>query len=153
MIMHPHGKSQRLLDKTKAEWKNKGMLKSKNVFLFGSIGLVILAIGFVAVLDRTRQPGSPADLRARAGATNTLKVTAVVTSVDETTGTIVVTNVQFQDKGTGANKNLGEWKVTPPPGFFATSLQPGMNLLITIDARTFLATNHTVTATEIRIQK
>lgn len=123
-------------------------MKSKaNLFLFGSVVLILLAIALVAILAKTAPTGSSTDVRARAGTQNTLKLVGVVDSVNETKGTMLVTGVQFADANrAGAPQNLGDWTVTAPAAFNFASISPGSTVTIGIDANTFNIASRAVTA-------
>ena len=124
------------------------LAKTRNFLLFGSFVLIILAVGLVAILNRTQS--STEDVRARASASNALQVNATVTSVDEAGGTIVVNDLYFADTSrSGEAKNFGAWTVTVPANFNMMSVSIGMNVVIGVDSKTFLATSHTLTALTI----
>lgn len=131
------------------------MFKSKNALLVGPLILVVVAIAVTAILDRTKQADtSSGDVRTRASATGTLSMTATVASVDQTKGTIMVDNLQFDNKNGGSTGNsLGTWTVTAPPNIHLNSLFPGTKISLIVNPSTFLATTNTLTATEIKIQK
>ncbi len=123
-------------------------MKSKaNLFLFGSVVLILFAVVLVTILNKSSPAGSSTDVRARAGTQNTLKFTGVVSSVIEAKGTIGVTRVQLADSNrSGEPKNLGDWTVTAPAAFNFASLTPGMAVTIGIDPNTFNIASHAVTA-------
>jgi hypothetical protein len=123
-------------------------MKSKaNLFLFSSVVLILLAVALVAILGKTAPKSSSTDVRARAGTQNTLKLVGIVTSVDETKGTILVTGAQFADSNrTGAPQDLGDWTVTAPAAFNFASVSPGSSVTIGIEASTFNVSSHAVTA-------
>jgi len=127
------------------------MFRNRNILLLGSIGLIVLAIGLVAILDRTSSASAPEnDVRARAATAKTLLMNGTVASIDQTNGTIMVENMYFADVNrSGQPQNLGEWIVTPPASFNLNSVSPGTNVVIGIDDSTFLADKHTVTALTI----
>ncbi len=127
------------------------MFGNKNVLLFGSIVLIILAIGLVAILDRTGSPTtSSGDVRARAAAVKTLQVNGTITDVDENKGLIKVSDLYLADVSrTGETKNLGNWTVTTPVTFSFGTISPGMNVTIGVDGTTFLVSKHTLTAITI----
>ena len=130
------------------------LTKTKNLLVFGSIALIVLAIGLVAILDRTGTPSDSSDLRARAGLTNALAVNATVQSVDEANGTMVVTDLYLADTSrSGDAKNYGTWTVTLPVNFSPSSVSAGTNVIIGVDSKTFLATKHTLTALTVTIKK
>lgn len=122
-------------------------MKNPNLFLVGSVVLILLAVALVAILDRTTNNAN--DVRARAGSNTTtaLQLTATVASVDEAKGTVTVNNAQFSKTSlAGAARNLGSYVVTPPAGFNFASVSQGMQILMNIDSTTFQVTNHTITA-------
>lgn len=124
---------------------------NKNMLLVGSLVLIVLAIGMVAILDKTTssKEGST-DVRARAATSKDLMVNAVVESVDETAGTITVQNLYFADNSrSGDAKDMGTWIVTPPSGFILSTLSPGTKVAIGVDSKTFLAIKRTLTANTI----
>lgn len=145
---------QGFLDSQSTKWNNGHMEKRKrrySLLFYGSVGLILFATLMAVLLNRL-QPTSSSDIRAKAGVLSTLKITGTVTTVNDMDGTIVVSNVQFLDQKQGS-KTLGVWTVTPPPKFSLRDISPGVKLTLTIDAKTFLATTHTVTATTITINK
>lgn len=120
-----------------------------NYFLFiGSIVLIFVAIGFVAILNQTSSTASSTDVRAKAGTLATIKVTGTVTAVSLKDRSFTVDNFAFADNDTG--KKLGRWVVTAPGGFNVATLSPGKVVTFIISPTTMKATTHTVTATEIR---
>ena len=123
----------------------------KGILLFyGSVGFIILAIIFIAILDRTK-PASSTDVRAKAAAKSTLEVLATVTAIDSSTNSMTVSNLQFANKGTsdGKVRNLGNWTVTLPQDASSVSFSPGSNVTITVIPSTMNATSHTLTAYKI----
>ena len=126
------------------------MFKSKNTLLFGSVGLIVLAITVTTILDRTKQTSGGEDVRTRASATGTLNMKAIVSSVDETKGVVIVDNLQFQSEG---SKSLGPWPVPPPATVNLTSLYPGATIPLIVNPATFLASSKTLTATEIKMAR
>lgn len=141
-----------LFDNILRAWKNNiTMFRSKNVLLLGSFGLIVLAIGLVAILENTSSPTtSSGDVRARAASIKTLNVNATVASIDVARGTITVGDVYLaSDSRSGDPKNLGAWVVTIPSNFTINSVHAADNLIIGVDPTTFLATKHTMTALSI----
>ncbi len=124
------------------------MLRNKNVWLLGSVGLIVIAIALVAILDKTSSTTtSQTDVRARAATANTLQFNGTVSSVNAGTGKIIVSDLYLASVSrSGDPTNLGVWTVTAPPNFDVTTISPGANIVIGIDASTFLATSHTLTA-------
>ncbi len=126
------------------------MLKRKNFILLGSVVFILLAVALVSLLNRTSTSAPTSDVRARAGVTKMLRLNGTVSSVDESGGTIVVDNVYFADESrAGEAKSLGTWTVTAPANFNLSSVSPGQTIVMGIDAKTFLADTHTVTALTI----
>lgn len=116
-------------------------------YIGASLALIVVAIVFSAFLNQRQSSGTPADIRARATAPGMVKVTGIVSEIDENQGTLVVDNLAFED----STKNLGSWTVTPPLSFSLSNAYPGVKLLITVDPPTMLAQSKTFTALEIKI--
>lgn len=127
---------------------------SSLLYFLASVGLVIIAIVFTAVVDRVRSPAPSTDIRARAGKSLALKFTAVVSEVNEVEGILTVDNLRFagQERG-AATKTLGTWKVTPPPRFRLSSVAPGSRITLAVNPTTFQTTTHSFTATEITLNR
>ena len=123
-------------------------MKSKaNLFLFGSIIVILLAIGFVAVLGNAKPSGPSTDVRARAGNQSALQLVGIVNSVNEDKGAIGVTAVQFANSDrSGEPQNLGDWTVTVPSAFNFASVSQGTAVTIGVAATTFNISSHEVTA-------
>lgn len=123
-----------------------------SLYIGGSVLLIMLAVAATAIVNQT-QNGSQStseDIRAKAGASSTLRITGTVSIVDNTARKIVVNNLRFIESAGGAgNNNLGSWTVTPPPNFDLGTIAAGNTVTVTIDPSTFLTTYHTVTATQI----
>ena len=127
------------------------MFKSKNALLFGSVGLIVLAITVTTILERTKQTAtSGEDIRTRASATGTLSMRGIVSSVDETQGVVIVDNLQFDSQG---SKSLGTWTVTPPATVNLASLYPGATISLIVNPTTFLTNTKTLTALEIKLTR
>lgn len=109
--------------------------------------MILLAITVTTILENRSKDST--DVRARASSTQNLEMTGVASSVDTSTGTIQVDHVKFKmDYGI----DLGTWTVTPPIGFRITDARPGTTLTMKVKAETFLADNHTFSATEIKVK-
>lgn len=126
-----------------------GPFKHAQAIFVGSVMFAILAVGFITLLGSTNRQ-STEDVRAKAGATATLKLTGTVSSVDATKGILIVDGMQFLDQTGGS---LGTWTVTPPQSFSLTSVSPGIRVTITVNPTTFIAASHTVTATQITVSQ
>lgn len=123
------------------------MAKVGNVaFLFVVVTLIVGAIIFTTVLSQTKSTSPTSDVRARAAAEKNLRLTGTVESTDTTSNTIVASGVQFEDSN---STNLGTWTVTAPTTYSVSELTVGSKILISADAKTFLAANKTMTATSI----
>lgn len=127
------------------------MFGNKNILLFGSIILIVLAIGLVAILDRTSSPTtSSGDVRARAATVKTLQVNGTITDIDENKGLLKVSDLYIADGSrAGDIKNLGNWTVTTPVNFSYGLISTGMKVTIGVDSSTFLVSKHTLTAVTI----
>ncbi len=115
----------------------------------GSVVLILLAVGLVAILDKTATStnGSNTDVRARAATQYTLKLVGVVSVVNEANGTIEVANLQFEEGSrAGEAKDLGNWLVTAPAGFNFASVSQGSLVTIGVDPATFQVTKHELVA-------
>ena len=126
------------------------MFKSKNALLFGSVGLIVLAITVTTILERTKNASGGEDVRTRASATGTLKMKGIVSQVDETKGVVVVDNLQFE---TQDSKSLGTWTVTPPANVNLASLYPGASISLIVNPNSFMASTKTLTAMEVKLQR
>lgn len=131
------------------------MKKSGNsvFYLAGSVILIVVAITATALVNVTRTPrGESVEVRAKAASAGTLRMTGVISSIDEVKGLLAVDNFRFASEN-GTGKSLGSWSVTPPGDFRLSSVSPGMRITLTIFPSTFLAGAHTVTASQIMIEK
>ncbi len=122
------------------------------MYLAGSVILIIAAIAVTTVVNRFQPSDSSGDIRTKAGTSNSLQFTGIISTVDENKGIFTVDNLQFAYKSTADNASLlGSWTVTPSPGVNLTSILPGTKIAITVVPSTFLIRTHTVTATQITI--
>lgn len=116
--------------------------------------LVVMGMITTAIIDRVKSSQSAADVRAKAGVTNTLKLTGTVETVDESSGTISVADVQFATESrSGKAVNYGTWTVTPPSTFNLLTANPGANIAFTISADSFNVETHAVVASQITVGK
>lgn len=115
-----------------------------------SLALIVVAILFTTIINNLKNTsGSSVDIRTRASAPGLVRVTGRVSEVEESDGTVIVTDLRFED----STKSLGTWTVTPPPAFSLLSLFPGTTVTITVDPPTMIAQNRTLTAKEIVISR
>lgn len=126
--------------------------KSHNSFLYigASMFLIVGAIAATAIFRRN-DTSSGTDIRAKAGVSASLRLTGNVSGADDTNGTLTVSNLKFMDSQD--TTTLGTWTVTPPEGSSVSSYPVGANIVLTINPNTFLVTSHTVTATQIVVNK
>lgn len=118
-------------------------------------GLIIAGVVTIAIINVVKNNQSAAtDIRAKAGVTNTLKLTGTVDSIDETTGTITVLDVQFAaESRSGKAVNYGTWTVTPPVTFSLMSAIPGANITFTVASDSFNVVSKQVTAANVVIKQ
>jgi|SRR3989344_4025798 len=120
------------------------------LFFIGSVLLIIVAIAVSAVVQKnTTSENQTTDVRARAGAVSTLEMNGTLSSVDPGSNVFIIDQMKFSGNDT---QSLGTWIVTPPSGFSLSTLSAGKKVHIKVNANTFLATTHTVTATEVRVE-
>lgn len=116
--------------------------------------LVVMGMITTTIIDRVKNSQGATDIRAKAGVTNTLKLTGTVESVDESGGTIKVNDVQFATESrSGKVANYGTWVVTPPSSFNLLTANPGASITFTINADSFNVESHAVVASQITVGK
>lgn len=115
--------------------------------------LIIVGVITVAIINVVKNNQSSAtDIRAKAGVTNTLKLTGTIDSTDDIAGTITVTDVQFAaESRSGKPVNYGTWTVTPPNTFSLSSSAPGAKISFTVDSDSFDVISKKVTAANVTI--
>ncbi len=123
------------------------MGKNSSWLYIGSIGLVIAAIAVTAILDKTKDKSG--DIRAKAGVVATQQMSGVVTAVDDTNGTVTVSNLLTGSDTNQTKAQAKPWVITAPTGFNYALISPGTKVKMKIIPATFLITSHTATATEI----
>ncbi len=95
---------------------------------------------------------SATDIRAKAGVTNTLKLTGTIDSVDDAAGTLTVIDVQFAaESRSGKPANYGTWTVTPSNIFSLSSAVPGAKVTFTVNSDSFDVVSKQVTAANVTI--
>ena len=134
------------------------MIKKKNnsfLYLIGSVALIIVAIAATSIINRSKNATTEStDIRTKAGSLSTLKFSGTVVSTDDGKGIFVLDNLRFSDNSQDNSlRQLGSWTVTPPSGFNLASLFSGSKVTITVDSSTFLINSHTVTATQILVNR
>jgi hypothetical protein len=116
--------------------------------------LVVVGIITTAIIDAVRNNQGAADIRAKAGVTNTLKLTGTVESVDEAAGTISVSDVQFDPSSrSGKAVNYGTWNVIPPSSFNLLSATPGTKVAFTVNSDSFDVASKQVVAAQVTVLK
>lgn len=116
--------------------------------------LIVGAIVTTSIITAVKNNEGAADIRAKAGVTNTLKLTGIVESIDEAGGTMIVNNVQFSaESRSGKAVNYGTWVVTPPSTFSLSSASPGVNITFTVSSDSFNVADKHVAAAQVTVGK
>lgn len=122
-------------------------------YLVAALVLIIVGIITTAIISAVKNNDSTSDIRAKAGVTNTLKLTGFVSTVDDINGTITVENVQFADESrSGPAHNYGTWTVTPPATFSLFSAQPGKKVIFTVQTESFNVAVKKVSAVQMSVK-
>lgn len=118
-----------------------------NTFLYiaSTLAFILLGIILTAVINNTNN--SSQDIRSKASATSGVEGTAVITTIDSETNTIIVDNLAFKSS---PDKNLGSWTVTAPTAFNYSSIIVGNTITVIIDPLEFDILNHTFSAKKIQ---
>ena len=130
------------------------MKKSRNlIYLIAVVSLILIAIITTAIINAVQNnQSSPADIRAKAGATSTLKLTGVVSEVKNLDGTLIVNSVQFSEESrSGPARDYGAWTVTPPPSFSLGSVSPGQSIRFVVSSSSLDVLTKKVTAAEVTV--
>lgn len=122
------------------------MRKGSNWLYIGSIGLVIAAIAITAVIDRSKS--SQEDIRAKAGLTTGQMATAVVSSVNESAGTLLVTNFTIGENGVSGNADQA-WTIELSSETNTAALFSGVSVKMKLDPTTVNIGTHTARAFEV----
>lgn len=121
--------------------------KSNTLLLFiASVGLILIAIVFSSVIDKSKNGDSRPDTRARASKAASMNFLGTVKSFDPATNILTVDNLMFEDSN---NKSLGLWTVTIPKNFNSASFPDGTKIKIAANPVTFQVSSKTLTALEI----
>ena len=115
--------------------------------------LIIAGVITTAIINVVKNnQRSATDIRAKAGVTNTLKLTGTIDSVDDAAGTLTVIDVQFAaESRSGKPVNYGTWTVTPPNIFSLSSAVPGAKVTFTVNSDSFDVVSKQVTAANVTI--
>lgn len=129
------------------------MRKSSGViYIIAAVMLIVVGIITTTLISSVKDKDTTSDIRAKAGSTNTLKLTGTISGVNDVEGTITVTNVEFsKDSRSGDAKNYGTWTVTPPTGFAFGSAAPGLPATFTVEAASFNVASKKVVAVQMNI--
>ena len=122
------------------------MGKGSSWLYIGSVGLVIAAIAITAVIDRTKS--GQEDIRAKAGLTTGQMATAVVSSVNESVGALLVTNFAIGENGASGNANQ-VWTIELPAEANTAVLSSGVRVKMKLDPTTVNIGTHTARAFEV----
>ncbi len=130
------------------------MKKAKGLpYIVAALVLIIVGIITTAIIGAVKNSASTSDIRAKAGVTNTLKLTGFVGTVDDISGTISVENVQFDESSrSGPAHNYGTWTVTPPRAFSLLSAQPGKKVTFTVQTESFNVAVKKVSAVQLTVK-
>lgn len=123
-------------------------MPSRNYTLFFvlSVGFVLICIAFITILGQTtNKSGENSDIRAKATVSNSLKLVGLVSSVDQSTRTIKVSGLKFENKAS-ETADMGEWLVSLPTETNASQIRQGKRIIINADAAKFDITSKTLTA-------
>lgn len=127
-------------------------------YFFGSVVLILTAIVATAILNRTSNTASTQDVRARASVTSLMRLKAVVATVDETKGLVVVNGLQFtgntpESLKTLARNTAGEWKVLVSGNVNIASLGPGSRIELQVNPSSFNIAEHSLAAAAITVSR
>lgn len=125
------------------------------IYIAALCGLIVVAIVTTAIIGAVKNnQGAPADIRARAGVVNIVKLTGTVSDVNTTDGLVTVANVQLSPESrSGPAANYGTWTVTPPTSFNIISLTPGRTVSFVVNSASFDVATHQVVASQMSIGK
>ncbi len=125
------------------------------IYIMALVGLIVAGVITTAIINSVKNNQSaPADIRARAGVINIVKLTGTVTDTSSANGTITVAGVQLAPESrSGPAVNYGTWTVTPPQSVSISSLAPGQAVNFVVDAASFDVATHKVVASELTVSK
>lgn len=126
-------------------------------YFFGSVILIVTAIVATTILNRTASE-QPQDVRARASVTSLMRLTAIVTSVDEAQGVVIVNDLQFtgsapESLATLARDTVGEWQVTVSGNVNLATLGPGSRVELQVNPSSFNIAKRSLTAAAITVSR
>ncbi len=126
-------------------------------YFFGSVILIIAAIVVTAIFNRTTSE-KPQDVRARASVTSLMRLTAIVTSVDEGKGLVVVNGLQFTGNTPKSLESLarntaGEWQVTVSENVNLATLGAGSRIELQVEPSSFNIAERSLAAAAITVSR
>ena len=123
------------------------MGKGSSWLYMGSISLVIAAIAITAIIDRNKSRQE--DIRAKAGVVSGQMATAVVSSVNQSAGLLLVTNFTIGENGTSTNTSQ-IWTVELLSGSNTAILSSGVRVTMKLDPKTVNISTRTARALEVK---
>ena len=125
------------------------------VYFFGSVLLIVSAIVATSILNTTSNAGSQ-DVRARASVTSLMRLSAIVESVDETKGLVIVNGLQFtgstpEGLQSAARNTGGAWNVTVSGSVNLGALGPGSRVELQVNPASFNIAERMFTAASITV--
>lgn len=124
------------------------------IYIIALAGLIVAAVITTSIIGAVKNNQGGTDIRAKAGVTNTLKLTGVVASTDDLARTIKILNVQFaQESRSGKAVDYGTWIVTPPDTFTFATAVPGAKISFTVNSDSFDVMKKEVVAAQMAIEK
>lgn len=125
-------------------------------YFFGSVILIVTAIVATAILNRTSNTEVVQDIRTRASVTSLMRMTAVVTSVDESKGVVIVNGLQFAGSAPESlegRNTAGEWTVNVVGNTNLGGLSPGRRVELQVNPASFNIAQRSLTAAAITISQ
>jgi len=119
--------------------------------------LIVTAIVATTILNRTASE-KPQDVRARASVTSLMRMTAIVETIDETKGVIVVNGLQFSGSTPEGLQSIarntgGTWNVTVSGNVNLGTVGPGSRIELQVNPSSFNIAGRTLTAASITISR
>lgn len=124
------------------------MGKNSSWLYIGSVLLVIVAIAVTAVLDRNKNQQE--DIRAKASVTTGQAATAIVSSVNESSGTLLVTSLIIGSLSDNTKPNQLTWTITVPGNFNTGSVGQGSRVSLKLIPSTVNIQLRSATALEVK---
>ena len=132
------------------------MKKRANRLVYIILILLIIVAGIITttIINSLKNNTSPADIRARAGVINTLKLTGTVSDIDTANVTMTVDNVILNaESRSGQEINYGTWIVTPPRTFTLSSASPGTKVTFVVNSASLDVASRQVVASQVTISR